>query len=265
MAAAVPVPRTPERIGYEHLAPLWVEFAAARRGEPREVALRAELILGYGPVARNIARRFGRRGEFPEDVEQVAHLGLVLAVDRFDPTRGIEFLSFAVPTITGEVLRHLRDRAAPIRVPRRLRQIQGRIHDAAAELAQRNGRAARPSEIAAHLDVAVELVLEGLAAQRAGYPDSLDEPARDDEGSGHRARFGAALGCVEPHYELIEQHVVLAPLLSELPDRERRILHLRFVDGLTQSQIAEQIGISQMHVSRLLSRTVRALRRRLAA
>lgn len=265
-AAAEPVRRPrPQRTGYEHLAPLLAELAVLGEGDSRRTQLRAELVLGYRPVARNIAHKFGRRGEPPEDLEQVAILGLVLAVDRFDPDHGVDFLSFAVPTITGEVLRHFRDRSTPIRVPRRLRELQGRIHTAAAELAQRHGRAARPSEIAAYLGVDTELVVVGLAAHGAGYPDSLDEPARDDEGSARRGRFEAALGRVEPQFDLVEQQVALSPLLAELPERERRILKLRFVDGLTQTQIGEQIGISQMHVSRLLSRTVRTLRRRVAA
>ena len=187
-------------------------------------------------------------------------VGLVLAVDRFDHQRGIEFLSFAVPTITGEVLRHFRDRTTPVRVPRRLRQLQSQIYDAAAELGQRHGHAARPSEIARHLGVDVEVVLEGLAAQGAGHTSSLDEPGSDDHPAGDRTRFDAVLGQIEPEFDLVEHREDLAPLLAALPERERRILLMRFFGEMTQTQIANQVGLSQMHVSRLLSRTLGRLR-----
>jgi RNA polymerase sigma-B factor len=262
------VQRPGRRPGYEHLVPLFAERAALPEGHPRRGRLRAELIAGYLPVARHIARKYGYRGEPPQDLEQVASLGLILAVDRFDSERDIDFLSFAVPTITGEVLRHFRDRAHTIRVPRRLRELQSRIYDAAAELAQRDGRAARPSEIARHLDVDVEIVLDALAAQGAGDPASLDEPARQDDGgsgSGDRARFASALGQIEPEFDLVEHRESLAPLLAAMPERERKILLLRFFGGLTQTEIAAQVGLSQMHVSRLLTRTLTRLRRQLAA
>src|SRR5918993_459764 len=150
----VPAPASGEtalperRSGYEHLAPLFVERAALPPNDPRSQQLRDELVTGFLPVAQHIARKHSHRGENPEDLEQVATVGLILAVDRFDVTRGIDFLSFAVPTISGEVLRYFRDRSTAIRVPRRLRELQSAIYDAAADLAQRYGRAARPSEIA---------------------------------------------------------------------------------------------------------------------
>ena len=252
--------------GYQHLAPLFAEHAALPEGHPHRERLRAELIAGYLPVARNIARKFARRGEPPQDLEQVASVGLILAVDRFDPGRNIEFLSFAVPTITGEVLRHFRDRAHTIRTPRRLRELQSRIHDAVAELSQRHGRAPRPSEIARHLNLDVEIILEALAAHSAAHTASLDEPGwRDDEGSGSgdQGRFAAALGQTEPEFDLVEHREGLAPLLAALPERERKILLLRFFGGLTQTEIAGQVGLSQMHVSRLLSHTLTRLRHQL--
>jgi DNA-directed RNA polymerase sigma subunit (sigma70/sigma32) len=173
-------------------------------------------------VARNIARRFRNRGENPDDIEQVASVGLVLAVDRFHPGLGFDFLSFAVPTITGEVQRHLRDRTNAIRVPRRLRALQAQIYQAGAELEQRNRRSARPSEIAERLGVELEVVIEGLAAQGVGRPGSLDEPDRDAEGSSGRLRFGSALGLHECEFDLIEYRQALAPLLAALSERERR-------------------------------------------
>jgi RNA polymerase sigma-B factor len=248
---------------YEHLAPLFVEYGRLRAGDPRRARLREELIRGYRPVAVHIARRYLRRGESPDDLEQVATLGLILAVDRFQQDRGIDFLSFAVPTITGEVLRHYRDRSTPIRLPRRLRDMQGRIHDAAAELEQQRGRAPRPSEIADALGVDREEVLEALAALGAQNASSLDEPPFDDDGTpGDRTRFEGALGRTETGLELVEQRETLAPLVHALPKREQTILLLRFFDGRTQTEIGAQLGISQMHVSRLLARTLTTLRRR---
>ena len=214
----------------------------------------------------HIARRYGYRGEPADDLEQVATLGLILAVDRFEPGRGVDFLSFAVPTVTGEVLRHLRDRSSAIRVPRRLRELQAMIYDAAAELGQRLGRAPRPSEIAAELQLDLEVVLEGLAARAAAHCSSLDEPAGDEEGRpGDRTRLGAALKWTEPRFDLIEQREALIPLLARLTERDRTILSLRFFEGMTQTEIGQRIGISQMHVSRLLSRALAALRAGLAA
>ena len=264
---AGPAQRSAYRNGYEHLAPLFAEHAALPEGHPHRERLRAELIAAYLPVARNITRRYVRRGEPPQDVEQVAAVGLILAVDRFDPDRGVDFLSFAVPTITGEVLRYFRDRVHTIRTPRRLRELQSRIHDATADLTQRHGRAPRPSEIARHLDLDVEIILEALAAHDAACTASLDEPGwRDGEGSGSgdRGRFAGALGQTEPEFDLVEHRESLAPLLAALPQRERKILLLRFFGGLTQTEIAGQVGLSQMHVSRLLTRTLTRLRHQLA-
>jgi RNA polymerase sigma-B factor len=253
---------------YQHLAPLFAERAALPEGHPERERLRHDLIAGYLPVARNIARRFGYRGEPAQDLEQVASMGLVLAVDRFDPGRDVDFLSYAVPTITGEVLRHFRDRTTTIRMPRRLRALQSQIHDAAAELAQRHGRAPRPSEIARHLQLHVEAVLEALAAQVVGHTASLDEPGWQDDGGrevADRAWFAAALGQTEPEFDLVEHRQGLTPLLAALPERERRILLLRFFGEQTQTEIGAQLGISQMHVSRLLSRTLTRLRHQLIA
>jgi RNA polymerase sigma-B factor len=170
-----------------------------------------------------------------------------------------------VPTITGEVLRYFRDRAHPIRTPRRIRAVQSMVYDAVAQLTQRHGRAPRPSEIAAHLGVEVETVLEALSAQGVSHTVSLDQPAFDGDDGGDRLRFDTSLARVEEDYDLVEHRESLAPLLDSLPTRERRILVLRFFGGLTQTEIGAQMGISQMHVSRLLSRTLSRLRSELAA
>jgi RNA polymerase sigma-B factor len=265
-SAGAPPPGRADSHGYEHLAPLFAQRARLPDGHPQRDRLRRELIAGYLPIARHIARKYSARGQQLDDLEQVAAMGLVLAVDRFDTSREVDFLSFAVPTINGEVLRYFRDRATMIRVPRRLRQLQGQIYDAAAELSQRHGRAPRPSEIARHLSVDVEVVLDGLAAQGAGHVGSLDEPASDSSGdSTGRTRFNAALGETEPQFDLVEYRAAVAPLLEALPERERQILMMRFFGGMTQTEIGHHIGISQMHVSRLLSRTLSQLRTQLAA
>jgi RNA polymerase sigma-B factor len=257
----VPGPVRPAH-AFSHLAELFAERASLPPDHPRQPALRAALITGHLPVARNIARRFAHRGDTVEDLEQVATVGLIGAVDRFEPERGFDFLAFAVPAITGEVRRHFRDKTRTIRIPRRITQLQAAVYEAVSELTQTLSRSPRPSELAEKIGVSLEDVLEVLQAHHAAYPASLDEPHNDDDQPG-RARSGA-LGKVDPGLGLVEDRVAVVPLLAELPDRERRILQLRFFDDLTQTEIAALTGISQMHVSRLLSRTLGALRTRLA-
>ena len=246
---------------YAHLAPLFVEFARLPADHPDRAQLRAELITGYLPVARNIAHRFVHRGDHSDDLEQVATLGLIGAVDRFEPDRGVDFLSFAVPTITGEIRRHFRDRSRTIRIPRRIIQQQAGLYEAANELTQRLSRAPRPSELAEHLGISREEVIEILQVHMTASPSSLDEQPPEDERPG-RSR-AAALGDVDPGLGLVEDRMAVVPLLAQLPDRERRILQLRFFHDMTQTEIAALTGISQMHVSRLLSRTLGTLRSRL--
>jgi RNA polymerase sigma-B factor len=256
----VPTPARPPH-AFAHLAELFAERSRLPSDHPRQPALRTALITGYLPVARNIARRFAHRGDTVDDLEQVATVGLIGAVDRFDPDRGFDFLAFAVPAITGEVRRHFRDKTRTIRIPRRITQLQAAVYEAASELTQTLGRSPRPSELAEKIGASLEDVVEVLQAHHAAYPASLDEPHDDDRPE--RARIGA-LGDVDPGLGLVEDRVAVVPLLAELPDRERRILQLRFFDDLTQTEIAALTGISQMHVSRLLSRTLGTLRTRLA-
>jgi RNA polymerase sigma-B factor len=259
-----PAPEPRSSGEYDHLEPLFEQCARLPADHPRRRQLRDQLITGYLPVAQHIARKFSRGRENLDDLEQVATLGLIHAVDRFEPGRGINFLSFAVPTISGELLRHFRDRASVIRLPRRLRELQRSLHRATAELSQQLGRAPRPSEIAAHLGVDLDAVLDALQAQHADHCASLDEPAYDDAPSSPGpSRFEAVLAQVDPAIELVEFRESLQPLLDALPERERRILLLRFFAGLSQTQIAGQIGISQMHVSRLLAATLATLRTQL--
>jgi RNA polymerase sigma-B factor len=225
---------------------------------PDRAKLRDKLVTGYLPVVQHIARRFAGRGEPVDDLEQAGTVGLLNAVDRFEPDRGIDFLSYAVPTITGEVRRHFRDRTWSMRVPRRLKDVQSSINGAVGPLSQQLGRAPRPSEIAAHLGIATEEVVEGLDAQQAYRSSSLDELV-----SGADTTLTETLGTADAELEKVEYRQTLAPLLDELPERERTILVLRFFGNMTQTQIADRVGISQMHVSRLLAQTVGNLRRRM--
>lgn len=243
---------------YGHLAPLFTEFAGLAPRDPGRPALRGRLVTAYLPVVRHIARRFGGRGEPVDDLEQAGTVGLLNAVDRFDPERGIDFLSYAVPTITGEIRRHFRDRTWSMRVPRRLKDLQSSINGAVGPLSQELGRAPRPSEIAARLGIPAEEVVEGLDAQQAYRSSSLDELT-----SGTDSPLTDTLGSVDDELDRVEYRETLAPLLDQLPERERTILLLRFFGNFTQTQIADRIGISQMHVSRLLAQTVGQLRRRM--
>ena len=243
---------------YAHLVPLFAELAALPADHPDRVALRSKLVTGYLPVVQHIARRFAGRGEPVDDLEQAGTVGLLNAVDRFEPDRGIDFLSYAVPTITGEVRRHFRDRTWSMRVPRRLKDLQSAINSAVSQLSQELNRAPRPSEIAARLGIAVEEVVEGLDAQQAYRSTSLDELV-----SGADTSLADTLGSADAELDKVEYRQTLAPLLDELPERERTILVLRFFGNMTQTQIADRVGISQMHVSRLLAQTVAGLRRKM--
>ena len=245
---------------YAHLNPLFAELAELPPGHRRAAALRYRLIAGYLPLARNIARRYVHRGEPLQDLEQVATIGLIEAVDRFDPNRGPDFLTFAVPTISGEVRRWYRDRTWLMRVPRRLKELDAAIFDAVGRLSQELGRAPRPSEIAMRLDVTVEDVIEGLQVHGAYRCLSLDEPAGTESGTDRAPDSIAALGRLDPGVALVEDRETLLPLLEALGERERKIVLLRFFGEMTQTQIAREIGISQMHVSRLLTATLRRLR-----
>jgi RNA polymerase sigma-B factor len=246
---------------YDAHAPLFARFAALADDHPDRIRLRDELVTAHLPVAQHIARRFAHRGEPQEDLEQVATVGLIHAVDRFDPTRGIDFLSYAVPTITGEVRRHFRDQSWSVRVPRRLKDMHVTLGSAAGELSQRLGRAPTPRELAAHLDLPVDQVLDGLEAASAYRSASLDDLLAAED---HGGTLSDLLGEADAAMDRVDDRETVAPLLAQLPDRERTILVLRFFGGMTQTQIAQRVGISQMHVSRLLAQTLSMLRDRAA-
>lgn len=224
------------------------------------VPLRNALVEEHIGFADFLARRFANRGEPIDDLRQVASMGLVKAVERFDPDRGIAFTSFAVPTITGEIKRHFRDRTWSVRVPRNLQELTLEIERARTDLGHQLGRSPTVTEIATHLDVTDEAVLEGLEAATYYRSGSLDAPtAGADRGS-----LGDHIPSADDEHAEAENRALVRQLLAELPVRERRIVYLRYFEGLTQSEIAEQMGISQMHVSRLLSKSMEQLARAIA-
>jgi RNA polymerase sigma-B factor len=252
-----PAPVSDNRRRAERTAPLFAELATLAKDDPRRERLREILVEEHLPLVRHFARRFSNRGEPFDDLLQVGTLGLIAAIDRFDPSRGVEFLSFAVPTITGEIKRHFRDQGWSVRVPRRLQELHLSLNSAVGELAQKNGRAPTPSELAEHLGIPRAEVLEGLAVANAYRSSSLDERLSGEDDS---PTLAATLGEEDAALEGVEYRESLQPLLATIPARERRILILRFFGNMTQSQIAADIGISQMHVSRLLSQTLAKLR-----
>ncbi len=210
------------------------------------------------PLADHIARRFDGRGEPREDLVQVARVGLVNAVIRFDVDAGSDFVSFAVPTIMGEVRRHFRDNSWSVKVPRRLKELHLRLGAATAELSQRMGRAPTASELAQELGMDRDEVVEGLVAGSSYNTLSIDSGG---SGSDEDApAISDTLGDVDSSLDQIENREALRPLLESLPERERTVLVLRFFESLTQTQIAERVGISQMHVSRLLAKSLARLR-----
>lgn len=242
---------------YEHLAPLFAELAALDEADPARAEVRERLVTGHLPLAEHIAQRFSGKGIAKDDLVQVASVGLIHAVDRFDPDKGSDFLSYAVPTVMGEVRRHFRDTSWPMRVPRRLQELRIALNQAGGELSQRLGRPPTDAEMAEHLDISEVEVQEGYEARQAYRAVSLDEPPGAD---GERPALADSVGEEDAALELVENHESLVPLIQELPQRERKILALRYYGDMTQTQIAEEVGISQMHVSRLLSRTLDDLR-----
>jgi len=239
---------------------LFAALAGLPGGHPDRDRVRDLLVTEYLPLAEHIARRYGGRGEVHDDLVQVARLGLINAVDRFDVERGSEFLSFAVPTIMGEVRRYFRDSSWSVRVPRRLKELHLSISQATSALSARLGRAPTPSELAAELGLPVNEVREGLMAGNAYQAVSSDAPATRAPDA---VPLADLMGEDDVEIRKVEEHEALQPLLRALPARERKILMLRFFGNMTQTQIAERMGISQMHVSRLLAQTLQQLREKM--
>jgi RNA polymerase sigma-B factor len=221
----------------------------------RDVALRDELVTANLGLARILARRFANRGEPYDDLFQVASLALIKAVERFDPERGVEFSTFATRTVLGELKHHFRDRGWSVRAPRRLQELYLELGQALGMLSQEFRRSPTIGELAAHLGVPEDAVLEAMEAGQGYRSSSIDAP--DDE----QEPLSARLGGDDLSFVGFENRTVLVQALATLPQREQLILQLRFFEGLTQSEIAARVGLSQMHVSRLLSASLERLRR----
>lgn len=248
---------SPGRDDYSDVSALLAELNGCDAGTPEHARLRERIVTRCLPLADNIARRFAHRGEPVEDLVQVARVGLMNAVNRFDISAGTDFLSFAVPTIMGEVRRHFRDHGWAVRVPRRLKELHLRIGAATAELYQRIGHAPSATELAEYLGTDREIVVEGLLAGSTYNSLSIDDRRGGDD---EAPTIGDKLGASDISLEQIDERETLRPLIAALPAREQQILRLRFFERQTQSQIAERLGMSQMHVSRLLSTTLALLR-----
>ncbi|MDN3026675.1 RNA polymerase sigma factor SigF [Streptomyces sp. S.PB5] len=238
---------------------MFVELRGLKDGSPEYAELRNKLVRMHLPLVEHLARRFRNRGEPLDDLTQVATIGLIKSVDRFDPDRGVEFSTYATPTVVGEIKRHFRDKGWAVRVPRRLQELRLALTTATAELSQQHGRSPTVHELAEKLAISEEEVLEGLESANAYSTLSLDVPDTDDESPA----VADTLGAEDEALEGVEYRESLKPLLEDLPPREKRILLLRFFGNMTQSQIAQEVGISQMHVSRLLARTLAQLREKL--
>ncbi|MEU2053344.1 SigB/SigF/SigG family RNA polymerase sigma factor [Streptomyces bungoensis] len=253
-APAAPVRRTHDDA--PDTAALFARMAELEDGPERD-AVRDELVTAWLPMAHRIAGRFRDRGESVEDLRQVAALGLVKAIDRFDPSRGA-FESYAVPTITGEVKRHFRDRMWALRVPRRVQELRNRVRVARRDLTQNPG-SPEPSaaDIAAHTGLTEEEVAAGMEALESFSTLSLDaELSSGDDGYS----LADTLGAADSSYDVVVDREAAREGLRRLPERERAILYMRFFEDMTQSRIADKLGISQMHVSRLISRSCARVR-----
>lgn len=220
----------------------------------RDPQIREGLVRAHAGLARSVALGFMNRGEPYDDLFQVAQIGLLKAIERFDPEKGYAFSTFANATMSGELKRYFRDRAWALRTPRAVQELYLKVKDAADQLSQELGRSPSLAEVAAYTGGTEEQVIEAMEAGTNLRALSLDATPDDDPG------LQVQVGTEETGFGIIEEHSLLAPLLARLPARERRILELRFGRGMTQSEVAAEVGLSQMHVSRLLARTLEQLR-----
>ena len=235
-----------------------------RYHEQGDLAAREQLIEQYMSLVRSLARRYSYRGEQLEDLVQIGAIGLIKAIDRFDVNRGVELTTYATPNIIGEIKRHFRDRGWAVRVPRGLQELNIQLSRVIEELTVQNGRSPTIPELAKAASVTDEEVLEALESGRAYSSLSLSAGSGGNDDDGELDPL-ESLGAEEHQYEVSEDRAVLEPGFRVLDERERKILHLRFFEGLTQSQIAQQVGISQMHVSRLIRRALEKIRDEIAA
>ncbi|MBB3040776.1 SigB/SigF/SigG family RNA polymerase sigma factor [Nocardioides sp. LMS-CY] len=238
-------------------AELFAVFGDERESEAAHESAREALVHLHLPLVEHCARRFRNRGEPLEDLVQVGTIGLIKSIDRFDSERGVEFSTYATPTIIGEIKRYFRDKGWAIRVPRRLQELRMQIGTASAELTQSLGRSPTPRELAEAIGCSVEEIVEGIESSNAYSTLSLDASDDGDDGT---ATMLDAIGVDDEGLEHVEIRESIKPLLDKLAPREKKILLLRFFKNMTQSQIAAEIGVSQMHVSRLLNRTLEQLR-----
>ncbi|WP_336923925.1 SigB/SigF/SigG family RNA polymerase sigma factor [Aquipuribacter sp. SD81] len=230
--------------------PLLEELSGLDEADPRRVLLRDAVVTAHLPLVHHIARRFAGRGEPHDDLLQVGTIGLIKAVDRYEPGRGVPFAGYAVPTITGEIRRHFRDRAGTVRLPRRLQEVQVTVTQAREALTHEHGRTPTVEEVARRAGVDADTVVEVLESAYTLSTVPLDV----------ESGVGDTLGEEDVALDEVLTRETLRPVLARLAPRERRIIALRFVRGMSQSQIAEEVGISQMHVSRLLAKTLARLR-----
>ena len=233
---------------------MFEQLAALEAGTSEHEALRAALIERHLPLVTFMARKFADRGEPLDDLIQVGTIGLIKAIDRFEISKGFEFSTFATPTIVGEIKRHFRDKTWAVRVPRRLQELGASVTKATTELTQKLDRSPTPKEIAKHLGITVDDVAEALESNAAYSTVSLDVTSETS------TSIGETFGALDEALEGVEYRESLKPLLAQLDDREKRILQMRFFDNLSQSQIATELGISQMHVSRILNKVLTHLR-----
>jgi RNA polymerase sigma-B factor len=222
--------------------------------------VREELVDRFMPLARRLAARYAGGAEPFDDLVQVASVGLVKAIDRFDPERGTAFSTFAVPTILGELKRHFRDRGWSVHVPRDVQERILKVERASAELPAKLGHAPTVREIAQRIEASEEEVLEAMHAAQGHHAVSLDAASTIGDGD-EPTPLGDRIGEEDPSFNTVEYGAAIAPVLEEISERDRRVLHLRFVEDMTQSEIAERVGVSQMHVSRILRAAVDKLRR----
>jgi RNA polymerase sigma-B factor len=244
------------------------EDRAARAQEDRRLLVRyrqdgdpvarEQLVARFLPLARQLARRYQRGGEQLDDLVQVASLGLLKAIDRFDPERETAFSSFAVPTILGELKRHFRDKGWSVRVPRDLQELAVKVDRVADEMSRELGRAPTPGEIAERTGSTLEQVLEAREASAAYRAVSLDRPRAEEDDEGET--YAEAVGVDDPGFRIAEASATIDRLMRVLSDREREVLRLRFEEDLTQSEIGDRVGVSQMHVSRLIRQSIARLR-----
>ena len=246
-------PRQPRERDEQLETEMLARFVDYRRTGDRNI--RNELVQHYLRLAEFLARRFMNRGEPFDDLRQVALVGLIKSVERFDPDRGLQFSSFATPTITGELKRHFRDRGWAVRVPRRIQELHLQLDRTTAALSQELGRPPTTGEIARRAGVLEEEVIESMEAGSLYRLASIDGRSDDEQPGGVAARLGED----DEELDAVDNRVTVQRLLQILPEREQRIVYMRFFEGLTQSEIAEQVGISQMHVSRLLVKSLEQL------